>query len=367
MILLSNDDVREVLDMRVCLDALDKGYHDLVNKDAGYGFRTSFAAPSDRPEPNAHFRFDSMQGAAKSTGVFAIRIKLDIIWNDEYEDTFTEEKYCVQPGTFCGLILIVSLSNAEPLALIQDGYLQHMRVGGCAGLGARYLARKNASSVGMIGSGGMARSFMEAFAGVRDVGSAKVYSPTKAHREAYAKEMSAKLEIPVRAVDTPQEAVLGTDIFSVCTDARTQVFSSDWLEPGMHLATMGGGEDPRARERADVIFKLGWGAMDTDVPISEGGGAGRIQIGQPEELARQNQGRVRNDARRSNKDYPLLADLLTGKVPGRINDQQITYFMDEGTQGLQFAAVGGTVYQLAKERGLGRQIPNEWLLETIRD
>jgi ornithine cyclodeaminase/alanine dehydrogenase-like protein (mu-crystallin family) len=362
MLLLSNEDVRQVLDMRVCLDALDKGYHDLVNQDAGYGFRTSFYAPSARPDEA--FRFDSMQGAAKSTGVFAIRIKLDILYWPEGK---TEEKYCIQPGTFCGLILIVSLANAEPLALIQDGYLQHMRVGGCAGLGTRYLARGNAKSVGMIGSGGMARSFLESFACVRDIGSARVYSPTREHREAYAREMSQKLEIPVQAVDTPEEAVRGTDIFSVCTDARVQVMSADWLEPGMHLATMGGGVDPRVHERSDVIFKLGWGAPDTDVPISEGGGAGQIYVGRDEEIAHIPNLRRDRSTRRSNKGYPLLTDLITGRVPGRTSDSQITYFMDEGTQGLQFAAVGGTVYHLAKDRGLGRQIPNEWLLETIRD
>ena len=116
-----------------------------------------------------------------------------------------------------------------------------MRVGGSAGIGARYLARANASTVGMLGSGGMARSFLRAFCAVRDIKGARVYSPTREHREAYAAEMSETMGIPVEAVDTPQEAVQGTDIFSVCADAVRPVMSADWLEPWMHLTGNTGG------------------------------------------------------------------------------------------------------------------------------
>jgi ornithine cyclodeaminase/alanine dehydrogenase-like protein (mu-crystallin family) len=87
----------------------------------------------------------------------------------------------------------VQRSKWGPLAIINDGILQHMRVGGCAGLGVKYLAREDASVVGIFGSGGMARSYLEAFHEVRKLKKVKVYSPTKSNREAYAKEMSAKL------------------------------------------------------------------------------------------------------------------------------------------------------------------------------
>src|SRR6059036_4110546 len=108
-----------------------------------------------------------MEGASRKIGVFAIRMKSDIVYWPNGE---TEEKYCVQPGTFCGLVMVFSVRNGEPLALINDGVLQHMRVGGCAGLGAKYLARDDAAVVGMIGSGGMARTYLEAFNEVRRIG-----------------------------------------------------------------------------------------------------------------------------------------------------------------------------------------------------
>jgi alanine dehydrogenase len=66
-------------------------------------------------------------------------------------------------------------------------------------------------------------------------------------------------------------------------------------------------------------------------------------------------------------DYPDYCDLVTGKVPGRTNDTQITFYHNLGNQGLQFSAVGGLVYRKAKAAGVGREFPTEWFLQDIRD
>src|SRR5258705_3752992 len=90
-------------------------------------------------------------------------MKSDVISEQEYQGAITQEKYCVRAGRFCGLIMLNSIENGAPLALINDGYLQHMRVGADSGIGAKYMARDDAEVVGMIGSGGMARSHVESF------------------------------------------------------------------------------------------------------------------------------------------------------------------------------------------------------------
>ena len=101
------------------------------------------------------------------------------------------------------MILLNNIQNGEPLALINDGYLQHMRVGADSGIGAKYMAREDAEVVGMIGSGGMARSHVESFLLAREIKKIQVYSPTKAHREAYAKEISEKYGLEVVPVSQP--------------------------------------------------------------------------------------------------------------------------------------------------------------------
>src|SRR5258708_25026869 len=102
-------------------------------------------------------------------------------WVRDQNGNGTEEKYCRTPGTYCGLILLVSTRNAEPLAFINDGVLQHMRVAGGAGIGAKYLARADSHVVGMLGSGGIARAHLQAFKCRPRNSMLQGLSPTPAH------------------------------------------------------------------------------------------------------------------------------------------------------------------------------------------
>ena len=97
--------------------------------------------------------------------------------------------------------MVFSTNNGEPLAIINDGIIQHMRVGGCAGLGVKYLSREDSRTVGIFGSGGMARTYLLAFNEVRKIRKVKVYSPTKKNRETYAEEMGKKLGIEIIPVE----------------------------------------------------------------------------------------------------------------------------------------------------------------------
>lgn len=362
MLFINNREVEQLFDMKGCLEALEVGYDDLLKGDAVYRPRLDVWVPCERPD--GYYRWGTMEGASRKIGVFAIRMKSDIV---HWPDGVTEEKYCIRPELFCGLVMVFSVRNGEPLAIINDGVLQHMRVGGCAGLGVKYLARKDASVVGMFGSGGMARSYLEAFNEVRKIKKVKVYSPTKANRDAYAKEMSGKLGIEVVAVNSPETAVRGSQIVSACTDSTRTVFDEpEWLEEGAHITCVRACEiGPKVVKRCDVSIKLGRNTVDT---MDEGmvrlhGNVGYI-AGQPEERRRIPNPEVDN-YRGGFFDY--FMDLKAGKVPGRTDPRQITFFINAGTQGLQFAACAGRIYQLALEKGVGRKLPTEWFLQDVRD
>ncbi len=164
MLLINNQTVEKILDMKGCLEALEIGYRDLSQDRACYRPRIDVFAPND--DPKLMFRWGTMEGVSRTLETFAIRMKSDML---HWPDGKTVEKYCIEPGTYCGLILVFSTRNAEPLAMINDGIIQHMRVGACAGLGARYLARSDASVVGILGSGCMARCFLASFHEVRNL------------------------------------------------------------------------------------------------------------------------------------------------------------------------------------------------------
>ena len=133
-----------------------------------------------------------------------------------------------------------------------------MRVAGGAGIGAKYLARADSHVVGMLGSGGMARAYLEAFKCVRDIKMCKIFSPSPANREAFARDMAKRLDIEVRAVADPREAVRGADILASCTDSMQPVYDADWIEKGMHVTNLGRREMPdRAMDKFDVVVRQG--------------------------------------------------------------------------------------------------------------
>ncbi len=138
----------------------------------------------------------------------------------------------MRPGLFCGLILLTSIENGEPLAFLNDGHLQHMRVGGDGGIGVKYMANEDAEVVGMLGSGGMARTHMQAFTRVRTIKKLQVFSPTKENREAFGREMAAKYNIEVKVCDSPEDIYKGAHIVAALTDSAVEVTDGSLLEKG---------------------------------------------------------------------------------------------------------------------------------------
>ncbi|HXG51422.1 MAG TPA: ornithine cyclodeaminase family protein [candidate division Zixibacteria bacterium] len=365
MIFLTNEHIQQVLTMPLCLEAMEDAYRELNEQRAGYRPRIDFYVPH---EPH-YYRWGTMEGASRKLGVFAIRMKSDMLAWEEQDGFLVEDKYCIRRGTYCGLIFLFSTRNAEPLALMNDGYLQHMRVGACAGLGTKYLARKDSRVMAMIGSGGMARTYALAIKEVRPIESIRVFSPTRKNREAYASEMRERLGIEVVAVDSPEKALRGADIVSLTTDSLVPVIKAEWLEPGMHINNVRNNEaGPDVLARADVIARLGTSTLFADRSVREvtTGSDGMFgYIAGSEDEKRRIPAAPYHQI--DNPNVGTVPDIMAGRWVGRADDRQITFLNNQGTQGLQFAAVGGTAYNLARSRGLGHPLPLEWFTQNIRD
>ncbi len=378
MLIINNDLVSELITVEDCTEALEDAFKKLPTGGAIHRPRIDMYFPCQRDD--GYFRWGTMEGA--NDGYFAIRMKSDIMhWPEDENGNWTEEKYCITPGTYCGLILLISTENAEPLAFINDGVLQHMRVGAGAALGVKYLARKDSHVVGMLGSGGMARTFLQAFKGVRDIRRCKIYSPTPEHREEYAEEMSKRLNIEVIAVDNPHDAIKGCDILTSCTDSMNPVYDAEWIEPGMHVTNLVRREMPDASaEKFDVVVRQGTAGLQmkqTERFQAERGLSPAAYIGgSSDEMKRipeknPQPGFGGDDPEFTDRgkggDKPDFADLASGKIAGRTSDDQVTFYRNVGNQGLQFSACGRVVYERAKEQGLGQEIPTDWFLQDIRD
>ncbi len=137
--------------------------------------------------------------------------------------------------------------SGEPLALLDGASMNPYKTGAAGAVGTDALARPDASSLALIGSGAQARGQLRAIDTVRDLETVWIYSPTKEHREDFAGEMNKRLDASVAAVASSAAAIEDADIVVTATNAPSPVFDGDHLEPGTHVTAMGQ-YDPEKRE-----------------------------------------------------------------------------------------------------------------------
>ena len=366
MLMIDNAVMAQVLSTRDCIEVQERAFAG-VNTGASVSRpRLDTFMPCDRED--GYYRFGSVEGA--TDGVHAVRLKSDVMtWPRNDDGSWSEQKYCVRPGQYCGLVLLFSTADGAPLAILNDGHLQHMRVGAAAGVGARLLARADARRVGMIGSGGMARTVLEALVAVRPIDEVLVYSRTPANCARFADEMTERLGIAVTPVASARAAVRGADILSTTTDSMLPVVEADWLEPGMHVVAIGPLDlAPGCEQRIDLVVRQGSEAFDMpetgqfrrDLGHSRSafvGGSVAEQKRLPPVVRKQ----------RSQRVWPFYADVVAGIAEGRTNSEQITQYRPVGNWGLQFAACGALAYRKARALGLGRELPTEWFMQSIKN
>ncbi|MDP2729315.1 MAG: ornithine cyclodeaminase family protein [Dehalococcoidales bacterium] len=351
-LLLNNDDVAQLLDIKTCVQVIEEAYQDMARGEAvPCPTRTSIQVPL---EGGVSYIHDSFKGASRRRGVLAIRMKSDIKGQEMSHGTLRETKWASRPGKFCGLVLLFSTRNGELLAILNDGLIQHLRVGVTSAVGAKYMCRPDAATLGMLGSGGQANSHTRAFAAVLPLKKLKVYSPNPEHRKAFAEEMSRTLGLEAEAVDEPKAAVTGSDLVAVCTNANEPVLKGEWLEPGCHVSAI------RSHYALPQDF---FSYVDLVVKHQEQNSS-RSAVGSEEELR---QAYVEEGTSRKRENIPTLEKLVSGQVVGRNSPEQITFFENNAGNGMQFAVAGAVVYERALERGLGRELPTDWFLQDIRD
>lgn len=374
MLFIDNKTVEEVLTIADTLRVIEDGHRELARGELAGRPRVDIYTETRSPE--SFHRWGTMEGSSSGLQRFAIRMKSDVVSWPVRHGIKVEDKYCVRPGLFCGLIMLFSTENGEPLAIINDGYLQHLRVGALYALGAKYLARQDASVVGMIGSGGMAHSHLMAFAAVRHINKVKVYSPNRDHRQLFAREMEKKLGADIVCCESAEETARGVDILATCTNSKEPTVFARMLEPGMHLTQVSGEFAADVYPKLDIC--LGGGPASQVVEgaaIDDSKGFTTYLAGNVAALEKA-KGPARRRARNQEDFHGRLVSLphlITGATPGRLSDQEISASSgvkvggEDSVKGLQFVTVGSLVYDRAKAAGLGRELPTEWFLQDIRD
>jgi ornithine cyclodeaminase/alanine dehydrogenase-like protein (mu-crystallin family) len=364
-LLIDNDIVRRVLKPAAVRRALESAYRDLASGEAVCRPRIDIRIPTR--DPAKFYQWGTMEGGS-TRGYFAIRMKSDIVYEREYEGVRTSEKYCSRPGRYCGLVLLTDVETGEPLAIINDGILQHLRVAADSAIGTDVMAREDCGTLGLLGSGGMAGSHVEALLEVRRIRHLKVFSPTRANRERFAAEIAERHDIECEALESPREAYRGADILAACTDSAVPVIRGEWLEAGMHVVSIGGRPDDTAISRFDRTLRLGTAPAPVGRPelATADEYLGYVARPQDPRWGTTRMGRRAPQVTGEGDDVSF-ADVVSGKVRGRTSPDQITFSERGNIQGAQFFAVAAAAYEAARHEGLGRELPTEWFLQDIRD
>jgi alanine dehydrogenase len=350
-LLLNNDEIAGLITMRECIDLLDDGYRELGLGRAAHRRRSNIMVPTGKGRT---YVFANFEGTVVKSGYHAIRLRSDVNeWLDEKSGRTT--KWASRPGLYCGLALLYNIHTGELDGILNDGYLQVMRVGATSAVAAKYLSRANAAVLGIIGAGNQARSHAQAMRAIRPIKQIKAYSLRPESRENFAREIEARLEVETHAVESVQAAFSGSDIVCCCTDSSRPFARPEWIEDGMFVSS------------ARPFGEVGRATLEIfDIAVAHERGFGpRFRADQPAEQYRDAPAALGG---KDESDLPsgiTLADLCAEKATGRTDAKQKTYFANNEGHGVQFSAAGAFVLKRARERGLGRELPTEWFLQDI--
>jgi ornithine cyclodeaminase/alanine dehydrogenase-like protein (mu-crystallin family) len=363
MLILNNDEIESLISVETSLRFLENAYSQQAAGKALYRPRTDLYLPTTAS--GGVYAFKSMEGGLTDPPVAALRLNSDVIRWEERERRVVKNKIPqAGGGKWVGLILLFSAETGEPLAIFPDGVIQRWRVAGTCALAARYLARKDSATLGIFGAGWQAGAHVPMICGVRTIKRIRLYSPTKAKRERFAEEMEKKVRLPVEIVERPEQAADGADILVAATNAITRVIEPGWLRPGVHVTCVKdcelGEETIRKADRLAIHCR-----RIAPQNYIAGFGDKEIEVHDPVALLKQGSEAIPVFEPPFWVTAPELKDLVSGKAPGRQSETEITCFINNIGLGLQFAALGAAVYADAKAKGLGREVPTDWFLESV--
>jgi ornithine cyclodeaminase/alanine dehydrogenase-like protein (mu-crystallin family) len=313
---ISESEVRAVLTMPMAIEAVEEISRKQSSGEVAVHPRRRFELPG-----GGFFHY--MAAADFSTGFVAMK------------------QYTYVKGKIKFLVPLYEMRAGDLVALIEADYMGQVRTGAASGVATKYLSRENSRVAAIIGSGGQARTQLEAIAAVRKLELVRVYGRDAAKREKFSKEMTERLGISVQSAANSSEAVRGADILCTATTAANPVVSGADLAPGVHMNAIGANHahkrelDDDAVESADVIV------VDSI------------------EQSRQEAGDLILAFRGDESCWTgvkKLSDVVAGKAPGRTSDAEVTLFKSNGIASWDLA-VAMRVYALAKEKGLGRELP----------
>jgi ornithine cyclodeaminase/alanine dehydrogenase-like protein (mu-crystallin family) len=316
VLLLTEDDVRQLLTMDMAMEAVEEVLRRMALDEA-------HNMPRSRVQTD-HAMLHLMAGAAKTLGVLGHKV------------------YCTSRKGAQFHVGLYDGKTGALLALIQADYLGQMRTGAASGVATEYMARPDATEVGLFGSGKQARTQLLAVARVRHLRRVQVYSLNEERRIRFARDMSPLCGCDVEPVPRPEMAAEDKDIVITSTNSREPVLNGHWLAEGTHLNVIGSNFLGKAEVDAVTVRRCESIVVDSKDQA-------RLEAGDFAQAL--------EDGSIHWADIHELGQVIVGRYTGRAHPQDVTMFKSLGIA-LEDVAVAARVYVKAQAAGLGKVI--EW-------
>lgn len=322
VLILSRKDVESVLTMREAIEAVEKAFGEYADGTVSMPLRPTIRVP--KQSGSVLFM------PAYLEGMNALGIKVVSV-------------YANNPSQFSlpttlGVVLLNDPKSGELLAFMDGAFLTAMRTGAASGVATKYLARKDVSEVGVIGTGVQGRKQVAAVCEVRSIKKVKAFDVDRDRCDMFCKEVSKELGVQVVRVESARDAVRGSGVVVTASTSKTPVVEGAWLEEGTHVNAIGS-HTPDARELDAAAVKRAKLVVDSkEAALKE---AGDLIIPIAEGLFSQDH------------IFAELGEIVTGRKSGRESDSEITVFKSQGLA-IQDISTARKVYELATKTGVGQ-------------
>ena len=344
-ILAQPDDHRGLLTISEAVDAMLDAFRNWANDPLIGELRRRTHSPKN-------VRITLHQGGAPAYGTTGIMAHAELvrIFGDKQRYPRRGRPVLVLYDPETAALKLILVGEMHPKELPDANSVVAMPTACASMIGTDLLARKDCRTAGVFGAGDQAKYHLLALGCIRPaLKKVRVYSPTPATRETFAREMSQVMGIDVEAVDNPRKVVDGADVILCATNSNVPVFDGKWLEPGQHVTSIVSSNigllkrghvqqmrreiDMTTLERADILMTNAWGQEELD----------KTAVFWEMSL-----------------DRPVIASkivdagqVIRGERKGRAQETQITYFKNSATWGVGAAALGGLIYNKLREQKKG--------------
>lgn len=313
---ISESDVRAVFTMPMAIEAVEEVSRKQASGEVVVHPRRRFEFPGGR-------FFHHMAAADYAANLVATK------------------QYTYVNGRLIFVVSLYSMESGELLALIEGDFLGQRRTGAASGVATKYLARIDAKKAAIIGTGGQARTQLEAIAAVRKLESVAVYGRDAGRREEFAREMSEKLKVSVTAATGSAEAIRDAQIVCTATTSSQPVLFGADLDDGAHINAIGANHTRKRELDGAAVLKADLVVVDSIEQSRQE--AGDLVLGFAADTSRWDR-------------VVELSQVVSSKIAGRTLDSQVTLFKSNGIAAWDLAAAT-RIYAEVTERKIGRPLP----------